>query len=434
MKLKFLSVGVALMAIFASCTKGPEVDPEEDGVEPNTEFHDVTLIPRKDVKLTNTQKDIAYFQNLFAFESFNAVANEYKHENLFVSSYSLSQILAILANGANEEAKSELIDKLQMSEYSLEEINGFYKTMNKALGEIDPSVTAQSPNGLWVTNSATLNTEFSQLLRENFNSEISAVDFTNSQSLSTINNWVKAKTDGKIPQLYNSLDPNSLMVMANCLNFKGYWTGCFAPNKTKARDFTNADGSKVKAQMMWRKDSILALQVNDVMLAKLPYGNKAFEMVLAMPANASTSVDAMLAGHDKRFWHFAGSELTTKETAYEVELNMPRFTIENELKLNDVLKAMGISKVFNDNSLTKIIEAAISISEMKQKSVITVNEGGVDASAVTSVHWVGGVFDGVPTTTYLKSFNANRPFAFFIREKSTETILFMGKVENLKED
>ena len=59
------------------------------------------------------------------------------------------------------------------------------------------------------------------------------------------------------------------------------------------------------------------------------------------------------------------------------------------------------------------------------QAVIDVNQNGVEASAATGISIV---FKSAFTPNLFIQFN--RPFLFFIVEKSTKMILFAGKVEN----
>jgi serine protease inhibitor len=64
----------------------------------------------------------------------------------------------------------------------------------------------------------------------------------------------------------------------------------------------------------------------------------------------------------------------------------------------------------------------LKISDVFHKAFIEVNEEGSEAAAATAV------VIAVKSINREKLFQANRPFLFVIKEKSTNTILFMGKV------
>ena len=59
-----------------------------------------------------------------------------------------------------------------------------------------------------------------------------------------------------------------------------------------------------------------------------------------------------------------------------------------------------------------------------QKAFVDVNEEGTEAAAATAVGMV-------PTSARL-NFRADRPFLFLIRDATTDSVLFLGRVANPK--
>ena len=71
---------------------------------------------------------------------------------------------------------------------------------------------------------------------------------------------------------------------------------------------------------------------------------------------------------------------------------------------------------------------SLFISKLKQTAYIDVNEKGTEAAAVTSADGSWGEGPSVPEKP--KVFNANQPFIFLIKEKSTGSILFIGRIKD----
>ena len=106
----------------------------------------------------------------------------------------------------------------------------------------------------------------------------------------------------------------------------------------------------------------------------------------------------------------------------EVNILMPRFTTESETHLEDILSSMGMPRAFRDNAEfpNMIQNDGLSVSMMKQKAKIEVNEEGTEAAAVTIAETITfGEY-------FYKYFYATRPFVYYIMEKSTGSIYFMG--------
>jgi serpin B len=99
--------------------------------------------------------------------------------------------------------------------------------------------------------------------------------------------------------------------------------------------------------------------------------------------------------------------------------------LEFESKLNNVLTDMGMGIAFDDqlaDFMNINQNGGLYISEVKHKTYVDVNEEGTEAAAVTSV--------GIGLTSAPPTFTINRPFIFVIRERFSNTILFMGKIED----
>jgi serpin B len=111
----------------------------------------------------------------------------------------------------------------------------------------------------------------------------------------------------------------------------------------------------------------------------------------------------------------------------EVKLYLPKFTFRYEKKLNDILTSMGMGIAFKPGiaDFTGINKQyPLNIDYVKHKSFVEVNEEGTEAAAVTIVAIeLTSVGPAGPRT-----FRADHPFIFAIREKSTNAIVFLGKV------
>jgi serpin B len=110
-----------------------------------------------------------------------------------------------------------------------------------------------------------------------------------------------------------------------------------------------------------------------------------------------------------------------------VMVSMPRFTLEFETDLIKALQAMGIQAAF-DPGLADFSRMSrgggLFISEVKHKTFVDVNEEGTEAAAVTAV---------VIDRSAPPNFRVDRPFLFAIRERFSGTILFAGRIVEVRE-
>ena len=150
----------------------------------------------------------------------------------------------------------------------------------------------------------------------------------------------------------------------------------------------------------------------------LPYGDGDFSMTIFLPVYG-TNVDSLIAEFDQEklnHWMscFSGDSM---------DIYIPKFKLEYELKLNDALTTLGMGIAFTpyQADFTKMYKGVgVFIDEVKHKTFVEVNEEGTEAAAVTSVVIV--------LTSEGYSMRVNRPFVFMIRENKSQTILFIGKI------
>ena len=119
---------------------------------------------------------------------------------------------------------------------------------------------------------------------------------------------------------------------------------------------------------------------------------------------------------------FKGLLNSTRSKSLDVFI--PKFTFNTFYSLKEDLKEMGMSKVFNETSanLSGISNEQLYVSFVLHKAFVAVDEEGTEAAAVTAI--------GIATTgiELRDTFRADHPFIFAIIQRSTDNILFLGKV------
>jgi serpin B len=211
------------------------------------------------------------------------------------------------------------------------------------------------------------------------------------------------------------------MYLINALYFKSKWQSTFDKALTKQEDFTTNDNRTIKVNMMEQLRTAHFYSDRYLQCLEMPYGNEAFSMIVVLPG-IDMEIDELIDYMDDKVWQNIVNSQWSEATVW---LKLPRFKIECELPLNEPVMNVGMKRIFG-GGFANISDAQLNVSEIKQKTFVEVNEEGTEAAAVTVIGVVGEGPGYYP-------FFANRPFLYLIKEKSTGTILFIGRMDEPKE-
>jgi serpin B len=112
-----------------------------------------------------------------------------------------------------------------------------------------------------------------------------------------------------------------------------------------------------------------------------------------------------------------------------VEAVIPKFKITDTFSLNETLKQLGMTQAFEDNADFSGItgKPGLKISKVVHKAFVSVNEEGTEAAAATAASInVTAIYNPNPPV----QFHADHPFMFLIVDRTTNAILFMGRVNH----
>ena len=344
------------------------------------------------------------------------------NENFTISPLSLSEALAIASNGANGDTRKQIAEIIGVNGMSKETVNETFNSLNDYLANADSKTTFSIANSVWIDEDFEVKPEFlnnKELIGETFHQNLSST-----KTMNDFNNWCDTKTNGCIKKVLSEpLSGDCMMVIANALYFKGMWKYQFDKNNTNEQDFYNSDGTKSRVKMMSQKCKFLAYSGENMDMVELPYGNENFCMDVILPHEGKNLDECMKDFTLNTFLY----EYIKDSKQTDVVVQMPRMKLECTKSLITPLMAMGMTDAFLDGKadFTGISDSRIFISDVKQSTYVNVDEEGTEAAAVTTVELTQKVNDNVP------EFRMDRPFTYIIRERTTGTILFMGKVRKL---
>jgi serpin B len=381
----------------------------------------------KQVQLTLKQKAIVEQSNSFGFDFFRKVMEVSGDDNnLMISPLSVSMAFGMTRNGAAGSTLEAMNSTLGLSGMTDQEANESFKYILETFGGLDPKVNVSIANSIWYKDTFTVEQDFIETDKTYFNAEVNALNFSDPASVETINGWVSDNTNNLIPKIIDNIPDDMVMYLINAIYFKGQWKYKFDENNTTDKTFQLSDGSSVIASSMLQHTNLKYYNGEGFEAVELPYNQGNYNMVIFLPDQGSTvtSVIEKLTLDNWNNWY-------RQFATMDIQLQMPKFKFAYEEKeMKAILSDMGMAVAFNPDlaDFTRINSlGGLYISEVRHKTFIETNEAGTEAAAVTSIG-IGVTSVGEDPLPY--EFIVNRPFVFFIHEKSTGSILFFGTVMN----
>lgn len=358
----------------------------------------------------------------FGFRLVKELARQAPAQDVFISPFSISSVLQMLSNGAHGRTEQELRQILGTLSLNAVEVNAAYRAASQGLSSQTNSIL-NIANALWYRTDAPLNPEFAQVNRTYYGAELSSLDFSSPSSASLINAWADRATRGKIPQIVSPpIAPNTAMILASAIYFKGTWEHQFDPKQTHDRAFHLMDGTQAPVPMMLETRNWSYRQGDGYQAIQMPYAGGNLAMQLLLPETNST-VQVLLARIDPQFWQ---SEILTGMHDQRGTLLLPKFTLRYEADLKTPLTALGLTSVFGPSAdFSGISSRSLFVSQIKHQAFVDVNEQGTEAAAVTTGVVALTAFRNQPPPFEMI---VDRPFIFAISDVSSRSVLFLGVV------
>jgi len=293
------------------------------------------------------------------------------------------------------------------------------------------NATVSLANRIFLKEGSSIKQDYGEVMKLYQTSVDNTVRFDDGTAEGNINQWVSERTKGLIPELLTpgSLDLNTLMVLVNAIYYKANWLHPFVKALTTAQDFKLADGVgsvRHNDMMIHPRINIRAgfdiEALDGASVLELPYENEDFNMYVGLPEENTIAALNQLA---VKFRYAAFKDTLLPGTR---PVAMPKFESNFEANLNQVLKAMGMTDMFDYeradfSDLTDVPEVAVT--QVAHEAVVKVDEAGSEAAAATAA-----VLGTRTVALGGKPFKVDRPFVFMIHDKKHDVPLFFGRILN----
>ncbi|XP_067850836.1 serpin I2-like [Heptranchias perlo] len=361
----------------------------------------------------------------FAVDLYHAIRSVQKNQNLICSPMSISLGLGMIELGARGTTLQQLRKGLHFDKAQEGKEFSMMKKQSKIISTDSKKYKLKLANAIYIQDGYRLSEQYLHSNREFFDNAVRKVNFLDSISAANIiNTWVANHTNGKVKNLVSSqsFSPLTKLVLVNAIYFKGTWKHKFNSENTRLMEFIKQDGSVVEIAMMHQQVTsrfgYFSAGEMSYQVLEVPYSGDEASIILALPAEGTdlAELEKLITPQIIQNW------LSTL-TEEDIEINLPRFKIQQKLDLKEPFRVLNITEIFeNGSDLSGITDSPdLHISEAVHQAFIEINEEGSEAAASTGMT---AAIMSLPRHQFM----ANRPFVFLIWSNLTGSVLFVGRV------
>lgn len=344
-------------------------------------------------------------------------------KNVTISPMSVMSTLYMTLRGADGDTRAEMEKSLSIPA-SDSEVGHAYQQWSALIANSGEKTRLKLANAVfWDNRRISPKEDFLDYAYQYFGSERKGLDFSSEMTLSTINTWVSDETEQRIDKILDEIRDDEVLFILNALFFTGDWQYPFPMESTTDRPFILSDGSIVDIPTMYQDISTVRYtQAETYDAAELPFADTNYLFTLILP-KVEDDLNSFIA--ELNFDRF--QQISQQLRPGRILLSVPRFETTYKILLNTPLKQLGIEQAFDSNRadfsrLGEATQGNLFLTKVLHKTFLKIDEKGAEGAAVTSI--------GVGVTSLPPSLFFDRPFIFVLHEKTTGSIVFIGKLEN----
>lgn len=381
----------------------------------------------------------------FAFKLFRQTVAKTPDSNVLTSPAALSLDFALLQNAAEPKAREEILNALEFSNLSAEEINEQSLALRQALsyqpppkppsrpravrGIQPPAMCCAAPaelllfaGSLWTQPGVRFRRDFLGTNKKFYSFQTASVPNKGQAAADAVNAWVARKTGGTLTHALDSWQRDDFLLVDTTW-FKGAWVKPFLTAQTHPGDFTLLSGQKKQVSMMAQGGHFAYLRGPKFQAVRLPYHHAAMYIFLPEEDSSLKDFEQFLTADNWAAWV---ADLSSREGYLE----LPRFRSEYRADVQMILRDFGMQRAFTTfSSFAPLVEnpEGAALTRVLQVISLKVDEKGTE---VVSAGIVGGVIGGISTGPRPEPFRmiVDRPFFFAICDNQTHAILYMGAI------
>ncbi len=396
--------------------------------------------------------------NAFAVDLYAQALERERTNNLLTSPISATFALTMTYAGAQGSTKSEMASALHLDPNAGNSVFAGQNALSQALNgrgaaalqsaTLEASRSGQSKpvagdyqlqvvSSVWGERTYTWETPFLDTLAENYGTGVFQEDFVHAfePARAAINQWVSANTGDKINDLLPAmaLDQYTRMVLVNALHLKLPWATAFEKSATAAGDFKRAGASATSVSFMHRAAELPYTDDGKAQIVSLPLSSSELYLVIALP-----HADVPLADYEAglKASGEGSAALAVPSDSSLVELALPKVTFTSaSVSLAGALRALGVHQAFAPDTadFSGLCKSPpdgyrLYIADVLQKTMLAMDETGVEAAAATAVIIAGdlaAIANPMPI-----AMTVDRPYLLALVDAPTGAVLMLGHVQD----
>ena len=439
MKRSLIALGLCALLLLSACGKEalmpgqtvsaaqklaapqyPEMAPYPN--ERSVDFDQAYDAWRESLRAQRRDRDLSAELEAHFSKTIPAVLAGEQGKNVLCSPVNLYMALAMLAELTGGESREQVLALLDSSD--VETLRQQASDVWNVTYRADGAVTRTLGSALFLDDDLDFRQDTMDVLARDYYASSYKGQMGSEGMNQAFRNWLNENTGNLLTDQIDQLEltPEILLALATTVHFQAKWHHEFLPENTVDGIFHSPNGD-VDASMM-RSDGFDTYYWGD----KFSAVAKRFEegaMWFLLPDEGVTPEELLQDEQAMAFLLNRGT-LSENNTYLRIHLTVPRFDVSAQLGLNDTLRGLGITNVFDPAlaDFTPVSESQqLALSRVLHGARVKVDEQGCEGAAYTAMLFAGSARPPEEEVW----FTLDRPFLFCVTG-AQELPLFVGIV------
>ena len=439
MKRSLIALGLCALLLLSACGKEalmpgqtvsaaqklaapqyPEMAPYPN--ERSADFDQAYDAWRESLRAQRRDRDLSAELEAHFSKTIPAVLAGEQGKNVLCSPVNLYMALAMLAELTGGESREQVLALLDSPD--VETLRQQASDVWNVTYRADGAVTRTLGSALFLDDDLDFRQDTMDVLARDYYASSYKGQMGSEGMNQAFRNWLNENTGNLLTDQIDQLEltPEILLALATTVHFQAKWHHEFLPENTVDGIFHSPNGD-VDASMM-RSDGFDTYYWGD----KFSAVAKRFEegaMWFLLPDEGVTP-EELLQDEQAMTFLLNRETLSENNTYLRIHLTVPRFDVSAQLGLNDTLRGLGITNVFDPAlaDFTPVSESQqLALSRVLHGARVKVDEQGCEGAAYTAMLFAGSARPPEKEVW----FTLDRPFLFCVTG-AQELPLFVGIV------